>query len=88
VDKSEFQAQIETLPPGMRFVVRHVLPLCAGVFVVFGTLLVVVLLGHDKQRSVIAAFCVLAMFMAVANLGVFGIARRRIMRSGNVDGGP
>ena len=50
MDKSEFRAQIETLPPGMRFVVRHVLPLCAGVFVVFGALLVVVLLGHDKQR--------------------------------------
>ncbi len=86
MDKSEFRAQIETLPPGMRFVVRNVLPLCAGVFVVFGALLIVVLLGHDKQRSVIAAFCVVAMAMAVANLAVFGLARRRMTRSGPSDG--
>lgn len=85
MDKSEFRSQIETLPPGMRFVVRHVLPLCMGVFVVFGALLVVVLLGHDKQRAVIAAFCVVAMFMAVANLAVFGVARRRMMRQGSGD---
>ncbi len=87
MDKSEFRTQIETLPPGMRFVVRHVLALCGSVFVVFGALLVVVLLGHEKQRSVIAAFCVLAMVMAVANLGVFGIARRRMTRSARLDGG-
>ena len=52
MDKSEFRAQIETLPPGMRFVVRHVIPLCASVFVVFGALLVVVL-ARPRQ----AAFC-------------------------------
>ena len=86
MDKSQFQAQIETLPPGMRFVVRHVLPLCMGVFVVFGALLVVVLLGHDKQRAVIAAFCIVAMFMALANLAVFGVARRRMMRQRSGDG--
>jgi Na+/melibiose symporter-like transporter len=87
MDKSEFRAQIETLPPGMRFVVRHVVPLCTGVFVVFGALLIVVMLGHDKQRSVIAAFCVVAMVMAVANLAVFGVARRRMMRPGKGEAG-
>jgi cytochrome c biogenesis factor len=85
MDKSEFRAQIETLPVGMRFVVRNVVPLCAAVFVVFGALLVVVLLGHDKQRSVIAVFCVVAMVMAVANLAVFGLARKRMTRSGTGD---
>lgn len=85
MDKSEFRTQIEMLPPGMRFVVRNILPLCAGVFVIFGVLLVVVLLGHEKERSVIVAFCVVAMAMAVANLAVFGVARRRMMRSGPSD---
>ncbi|MGO9342172.1 MAG: hypothetical protein ACLP6E_06585 [Acidimicrobiales bacterium] len=85
MDKSEFRAQIETLPVGMRFVVRNVVPLCAGVFVVFGALLVVVLFGHDKQRSVIAVFCVVAMVMAVTNLAVFGMARRRMTRSTPAD---
>jgi Na+/melibiose symporter-like transporter len=86
MDKSEFQAQIQTLPPGMRFVVSHVLPLCTAVFVVFGALLIVVLAGHDKQRSVIAAFCVVAMTMAVANLAVFGVARRRMTRQSEAGG--
>jgi uncharacterized membrane protein YccC len=70
----------------MRFVVSHVLPLCAGVFVVFGALLIVVLAGHDKQRAVIAGFCAIAMAMAVANLAVFGVARRRMMRQGESGG--
>jgi hypothetical protein len=88
VDKSEFQAQVQTLPPGMRFVVSHVFPLCAGVFVVFGALLIVVLAGHEKQRAVIATFCAVAMVMAVANLAVFGVARRRMMRQGGAGDSP
>lgn len=81
MNEEEFQAEIEALPRGMRFMVSHVMPLSIGVFVVFGALLIAVLLVHDKLRTVIATFCVLAMAMALLNMAVFSVTRKRLMRS-------
>ena len=61
--------------------VSHVVPLSVGVFVVFGALLVAVLLVHEKLRTVIATFCILAMAMALLNMVVFSVTRKRLMRS-------
>ena len=81
MNEEEFQAEVDALPRGMRFMVSHVVPLSIGVFVVFGALLTAVLLVHDKFRSVIATFCVLAMAMALLNMTVFSVTRKRLMRS-------
>jgi hypothetical protein len=81
MNEEEFQAEVDALPRGMRFMVAHVIPLSIGVFVVFGALLVAVLVVHDKLRSVIVTFCVLAMAMALLNMVVFSITRKRLMRS-------
>jgi len=81
MNEEEFQAEVDALPRGMRFMVSHVVPLSIGVFVVFGALLIAVLLVHDKLRSVIATFCVLAMAMALLNMVVFSATRKRLMRS-------
>jgi glucan phosphoethanolaminetransferase (alkaline phosphatase superfamily) len=81
MNEEEFQAEIDALPRGMRFVVNHVVVLSIGVFVLFGALLVVVLLVHAKLRTVIATFCVLAMAMALLNMTVFSVTRRRLMSS-------
>jgi VIT1/CCC1 family predicted Fe2+/Mn2+ transporter len=81
MNEEEFQAEVDALPRGMRFMVGHVIPLSVGVFVVFGALLVTVLVVHDRLRSVIVTFCVLAMAMAFLNMVVFSITRRRLMRS-------
>jgi hypothetical protein len=81
MNEEQFRAEIEALPRGMRFMVSHVVPLSLGVFVVFGALLIAVLLVHDKLRDVIATFCILAMAMALLNMLVFSITRKRLMRS-------
>jgi len=81
MNETEFRAQVKALPPGMRFMVGHVVQLSLGVFTLFGALLVAVLVVDDKQSSVIAAFCGVAMVMALVNLTVFTIARKRLMRS-------
>jgi VIT1/CCC1 family predicted Fe2+/Mn2+ transporter len=81
MNEEQFQAEIDALPRGMRFVVSHVMTLSIGVFVIFGALLIAVLLVHDKLRSVIATFCVVAMAMALLNMAVFSATRRRLMRS-------
>jgi hypothetical protein len=81
MDDAEFQAQVDQLPPGMRFVVRHVVTLSLGVIVLFGGLLVAVLVVHSKASSVIAVFCVVAIVMALGNLTAFRFARRKATRS-------
>lgn len=81
MDEEQFRAEIDALPRGMRFMVSHVVPLSIGVFVVFGALLVAVLLVHEKLRTVIATFCILAMAMALLNTLVFSVTRKRLMRS-------
>ena len=81
MDEEQFRAEIDALPRGMRFMVSHVVPLSVGVFVVFGALLVAVLLVHEKLRTVIATFCILAMAMALLNMVVFSVTRKRLMRS-------
>lgn len=85
MDRAEFDAHIDTLPPGMRFMVRHVVQLSVGVFVLFAALLVAVLVTGVNESGVIAVFCGVAMAMAVGNLTVFTAARRRLMRSGTTD---
>ena len=87
MNEEEFRAEVDALPRGMRFMVGHVIPLSVGVFVVFGALLVAVLVVHDKLRSVIATFCILAMLMAVMNMVVFSITRKRLMDSEPRGGG-
>jgi hypothetical protein len=81
MDEEQFRAEIEALPRGMRFMVSHVVPLSVGVFFVFGALLVAVLLVHEKLRTVIATFCILAMAMALLNMLVFSVTRKRLLRS-------
>lgn len=82
MDEQEFKAQISALPPGMRFVVGHVVKLSVGVIVLFGALLIAALLTHEKARSDIAIFCVVAIFLAIANMLVFTRARKKMMGGG------
>lgn len=83
MDDAEFRSQLQKLPPGMRFVVGHVVGLSLGVLLLFGALLVAVLVVHTKESSVIAFFCIFAMVMAIANMAVFRNARRRMLRIRN-----
>jgi cation transporter-like permease len=80
MDDAEFRSQLQQLPPGMRFVVGHVVGLSLGVIVLFGALLVAVLVVHTKASSVIAFFCIFAIVMALVNMAVFRTARRRMLR--------
>jgi hypothetical protein len=86
MDDAEFQAHVDDLPPGMRFMVNHVVQLSLGVFALFGALLIAVLAAGVKERAVIAIFCVVAMVMALINLTIFRVARNRLMSSGNDEG--
>jgi len=83
MDEAEFRSQLERLPPGMRFVVGHVVGLSLGVIVLFGGLLAAVLVVHVADGSVIAIFCVFAIFMALVNMTVFHNVRRRMLRTGD-----
>ena len=80
MNEAEFRAQIEQLPPGMRWVVGHVVILSVAVIVMFGALLVAALAVRTKASGIIVVFCVVALVMAVANLTVYRFARRRISR--------
>jgi hypothetical protein len=79
MDEGEFKAQIDALPPGMRFVVGHVVQLSLGVVVLFGGLLIATLLTHEKARSDIAIFCVVAILLAIGNMLLFRRVRKRLM---------
>jgi hypothetical protein len=79
MDDDEFQSQVNALPPGMRFMVGHVVQLSIGVIVLFGGLLIAALATHEKERSVIIVFCVIAIVMASLNMLVFTKARKRLM---------
>jgi VIT1/CCC1 family predicted Fe2+/Mn2+ transporter len=78
MNEAEFRAQVDQLPPGMRWVVGHVVTLSIGVIVLFGALLIAALVVHTKESGIIVVFCVVALFMAVANLTIFRFARRRV----------
>jgi cation transporter-like permease len=82
MDESEFRAQVAALPPGMRFMVSHVVQLSAGVVALFGGLLIAVLVVNAKGSSVIATFCVVAIVLAFVNMTVFTVAKRRMTRAG------
>jgi Na+/melibiose symporter-like transporter len=81
MEDHEFQSQINALPPGIRFVVGHVVQLSIGVIVLFGGLLIAALATHEKERSYIAAFCAIAIVLACLNMLVFTRARKRLMGS-------
>jgi membrane protein YdbS with pleckstrin-like domain len=83
MNEDEFRAQIEQLPPGMRWVVSHVVTLSVGVIILFGALLVAALVVHSKASGIIVVFCVVALVMAVANLTLFRFARRRVTPDGH-----
>jgi hypothetical protein len=83
MNEAEFRAQVEQLPPGMRWVVGHVVTLSAGVIVLFGALLIAALVVHTKESGIIVVFCVVALLMAVANLAIFRFARRRVTPGGD-----
>jgi Na+/melibiose symporter-like transporter len=59
--------------------VGHVVQLSIGVIVLFGGLLIAALATHEKERSVIIVFCVIAIVMASLNMLVFTKARKRLM---------
>ncbi|MFZ0668282.1 MAG: hypothetical protein WAM97_21215 [Acidimicrobiales bacterium] len=79
MDEGDFKSQIEALPPGMRFVVGHVVQLSLGVITLFGGLLIAALVTHEKARTDIAVFCIVAIVLAIGNMLVFRRARRRLM---------
>jgi VIT1/CCC1 family predicted Fe2+/Mn2+ transporter len=83
MNEAEFRAQIEQLPPGMRWVVGHVVTLSVGVIVLFGALLIAALVVHTQASGIIVVFCVVALLMAIANLTIFRFARRRVTPDGD-----
>ena len=85
MNEEEFRAQVAALPPGMRFMVGHVVPLSIGVLVLFGGLLVAVEVLQTKGSSVISLFCGIAIVLSLVNLTVFRLAKRRMIGSGSDD---